>query len=118
MEHWDLTRIDAPDGTRDPVVLHSGDGARAVMVRLGPGQELGDHQVKERAWICVVDGDVRIEADGASVEAAAGTLATFAPNERHAVRSDHGARILLLLAPWPAADHYREGETSASRSAG
>jgi hypothetical protein len=38
-------------------------------------------------------------------------LATFSPNERHAVRSDGGARILLLLAPWPGEGHYRGGDT-------
>ena len=31
---------------------------------------------------------------------------TFAPKERHAVRAETDARVLLLLAPWPAPDHY------------
>ena len=35
---------------------------------------------------------------------------TFDPNERHAVSSDGGARILLLLAPWPGEGHYRGEE--------
>jgi hypothetical protein len=30
----------------------------------------------------------------------------FDPGERHTVRSETGARVLLLLAPWPAAGHY------------
>ena len=33
----------------------------------------------------------------------------FEANERHAVASDGGARILLLLAPWPGEGHYRGG---------
>jgi quercetin dioxygenase-like cupin family protein len=109
VESWDLNEIDAPNGTRDPVVLHSDPEGRAVMIRIHPGQELGIHQVKERAWICVVEGRISIEANGRSVDARPGTLATFAPNERHAVRSDDGARILLLLAPWPGEGHYRGG---------
>ena len=36
-----------------------------------------------------------------------GTMARFEPDERHALRSDDGARVLLLLAPWPGDGHYR-----------
>ena len=103
--------VEAPDGTRDPLVIHSGNEARAVLIVLNPGQELGDHQVKERAWVTVVDGTVQVDADeGGPVEAGAGTLLTFAPNERHVVASRDGARILLLLAPWPGEGHYRGEE--------
>ena len=109
MQSWNLREIDAPDGTRDPVVLHSDEEGRAVLIRLDPGQRLGAHQVKERAWISVVEGAVQVEAGGTSVDAGEGALLTFEPNERHAVRSDGGARILLLLAPWPGAGHYRGG---------
>ena len=110
MQRWDLHAIEAPDGTRDPVVLETADGARAVLIRLEPGQELGDHEVKERAWILVVDGRVEISADGDSFDAEPGTFMTFAPTERHAVRSADGARILLFLAPWPGEGHYRAEE--------
>jgi quercetin dioxygenase-like cupin family protein len=110
VEHWNLLEIDAPGGTRDPVVLATEDAARAVLISLGPGQELGDHEVKERAWLTVVDGTVRVDADGGSYDAGVGTLLTFAPGERHAVRSEAGARVLLLLAPWPGAGHYRGQE--------
>jgi quercetin dioxygenase-like cupin family protein len=107
---WQLTTLDAPDGTRDPIVLHTGDGARAVMISLGPGQSLGDHQVKERAWIVVVEGEVRIAADGSEQTFGVGALATFDPNERHSLVSDGGARILMLLSPWPGEGHFRGGE--------
>jgi quercetin dioxygenase-like cupin family protein len=110
METWNLTAIDAPDGARDPVVLESTPEGRAVLIRLDPGQALGPHQVKERAWVSVVDGRVTIDAGGESVDAAPGTLASFAPDERHAIRSDAGARILLLLTPWPGEGHYRGGD--------
>jgi quercetin dioxygenase-like cupin family protein len=103
---WDLLSIDAPDGTRDPVVLHSDEG-RAVLIRLGPGQQLGDHQVKERAWLCVVEGRIEVDAGAESFDGGVGTLITFDPDERHAVRSRNGARVLLLLAPWPGDGHYR-----------
>src|SRR4051794_5254854 len=101
--------MDAPDGTRDPIVLHSDEGARAVLIVLQPGQSLGDHQVKENAWVTVLDGSVQIEGGGDSSEARPGTLVRFDPDERHALRSETGARILLLLAPWPGVGHYRGG---------
>ncbi len=107
MQHWDLLDLDAPDGTRDPIVLHSENEARAVLIVLSPGQSLGDHQVKENAWVVVVDGEVEISADGESHAGSVGTMVRFAPNERHALRSPNGARVLLLLAPWPGDGHYR-----------
>jgi quercetin dioxygenase-like cupin family protein len=107
MQRWNLLEFDAPDGTRDPIVLHSDDGARAVLIVLRAGQSLGDHQVKENAWITVIEGTVQITADGETIDASPGVLVRFEPNERHALRSDSGARILMLLAPWPGEGHYR-----------
>ena len=34
-------------------------------------------------------------------------LFRFDPDERHSLASDEGARVLLLLAPWPGDGHYR-----------
>lgn len=107
MESWRLPEIATPTGTRSPVVLKSEDEARAVLIGLDPGQELGDHQVKEHAWLFVVDGAVRIASGDGEIEAPAGTLAHFEPDERHSVASEGGAKILLLLAPWPGPGHFR-----------
>jgi quercetin dioxygenase-like cupin family protein len=107
VQSWNLLEMDAPDGTRDPIVLHQDNGARAVLIVLKPGQELGDHQVKENAWVTVLEGSVRVGAGGDSVEARPGSLFRFDPDERHSLRSEGGARILLVLAPWPGAGHYR-----------
>ncbi len=111
MQSWDLTEIDAPGGMIDPAVLMTDDGARAIAIRLDPGQRLSDHQVRERAWVVVVEGEVEISSSDNVVRGGVGTLATFAPGERHAVSSETGARMLLLLAPWPGDGHYLEGET-------
>ncbi len=112
MQRWDLLDLDAPKGTRDPIVLHSDDGARAVLIVLSPGQSLGEHQVNENAWITVLDGEVEIDADGDSINATRGMLVRFEPGERHSLRSDGGARVLLLLAPWPGEGHYRGSDSS------
>src|SRR3954454_16210394 len=106
VQHWDLLSLEAPRGTRDPVVLHQDDGARAVLVVLEPGQALGDHQVKENAWVSVVDGTVQVASGSQNVELANGGLLRFEPGERHSVSSRDGARILMVLAPWPGAGHY------------
>jgi quercetin dioxygenase-like cupin family protein len=107
VQSWDLMAVEAPDGTRDPLVVHSANEARAVLIVLKPGQRLGDHQVKENAWVTVLEGRVRISAGGDPVEATPGMLFRFEPDERHSLTSDEGARILLLLAPWPGEGHYR-----------
>jgi quercetin dioxygenase-like cupin family protein len=114
VETWNLNEIETPGGSVSPVVLHSTDEARAVLIGLEPGQELGDHQVKEHAWVSVLEGTVRIEAGDQSVEGRPGTLVRFEPDERHSVSTDRGARILLLLAPWPGEGHYRGDEKAAS----
>ena len=114
MDVWNLPEMPTPNGSRSPVVLLSHDEARAVLVGLDPGQELGDHQVKEHAWVVVVEGTVRIRTGSQEVDAASGTLARFDPDERHSISTTDGAKILLLLAPWPGEGHYRGGEKSLS----
>jgi quercetin dioxygenase-like cupin family protein len=77
------------------------------VIDLRAGEALGEHEVRERAVVQVVSGRVTLgDGDGTSQTAEAGTLVTFAPHERHSVRADEDARLLLLLAPWPATDHY------------
>jgi quercetin dioxygenase-like cupin family protein len=113
VQHWNLIAVPAPDGTRDPIVIHSGNEARAVLIVLKPGQALGEHQVKENAWVTVVEGSAAISAGGSTIEAGVGTLVRFDPDERHSISSDGGARVLLVLAPWPGEGHYR-GQAAAS----
>jgi quercetin dioxygenase-like cupin family protein len=113
LRFWNLLEIDTPGGSRSPVVLSSEDEARAVLIGLEPGQELGDHQVKENAYVTVVQGEVEVRAGGESHRVGVGGLFTFEPDERHSVSSESGARILLVLAPWPGAGHYR-GERSTA----
>ena len=101
--------LSAPDGTRDPIVLHSDDGARAVLIVMQPGQSLGEHQVKENAWVTVLEGEVDVSAGGESKRCGVGSMVRFDPDERHALASESGARVLIVLAPWPGDGHYRGG---------
>src|SRR3954454_13647420 len=87
MQRWDLLELDAPDGTRDPIVLHSDAGARAVLIVLQPGQARGDHQGKENAWVGDAEGEVEIPGGGETVAAGPGTMFRFDADERHAIGS-------------------------------
>ena len=89
------------------MVLRSDAAARAVLISLQPGQALGDHQVKERALVSVVDGSVRVEAGNETIDADAGCFFSFDADERRSISTESGARILLVLAPWPGEGHYR-----------
>ena len=107
-------RADAPRiprvGHQIPRVLFSAPECRVVVIDLRRGEELGDHHVRERAVVEVVYGQVAIQLAGDAVECSAGTVVTFDPGERHAVRALVDARLLLFLAPWQNAQRYSEGE--------
>ena len=110
MRSWNLLEIETPGGSLSPVVLDSQEPVvRAVLIGLEPGQKLGEHEVKEHAFVLVVEGIVQVEAGNERIDAPAGTLLQFQPEERHAVSSSGGARLLLFLAPWPGLGHYRGG---------
>ena len=128
MKRWDLRSLapssekrtarepgaDAPrvprSGRQMPRVLFSSPECRAVVIDLRSGEELGDHRVHERAVVEVVAGRVSIESSEETVECETGTLVTFDPGEHHTVHALADARLLLLLAPWPAAEHTTESE--------
>jgi quercetin dioxygenase-like cupin family protein len=116
--HWNLHEIATPDGSRSPAVLHTRDGeGRVVLIGLEAGQELGEHQVKEAALLLVVEGGLNVECGGESVDARAGDLFRFDPDERRTVTTRDGARVLLVLAPWPGEGHYRGERGPASVTA-
>jgi quercetin dioxygenase-like cupin family protein len=89
-----------------PEILASADDARAVVLLIPAGESLDDHQVHERAWVTVLDGEVEVTTTtGQSISGTSGLLIEFAPNERHAVRARTDTRLLLLLTPWPGPGH-------------
>ncbi|MGH2870499.1 MAG: cupin domain-containing protein [Solirubrobacteraceae bacterium] len=104
MNTWTIPSMDLRPHA--PEILASTDDARAIALLIPAGESLDDHQVYERAWVTVLDGEVEITtAAGDSVTGGSGLVVEFAPNERHAVRARSDARILLLLTPWPGDDH-------------
>jgi quercetin dioxygenase-like cupin family protein len=104
MQSWDLLALDLKP--RLPEILSSSDAARAIVLDLAPGEALSDHEVHERAWLVVLDGDVEVSnAAGERASGATGLLIEFAPGERHEVTAGEKARLLLLLTPWPGDGH-------------
>ena len=104
MEHWDLRSLDVEP--HQPRILHSSRGeARSIAINLPAGEALQEHQVHERAYLIVVDGEVEVRDSGDSVKGGAGFAAVFDPHERREVRATRDARLLLVLAPWPGDGH-------------
>ncbi len=103
METWDVSSLEIE--AHHPVVLRSDAETRAIGIHLPAGEELSEHQVHERAYLVVVDGEVSISGDGQDVSGGAGLLAHFAPNERRTIRAVSDARLVLVLAPWPGEGH-------------
>jgi len=92
-------------GAQKPRVLFSSPECRLIALDLGAGEQLPEHHVRERAVVQVISGRVAIDASGETVECETGTVVTFEPGERHALHGLDDARLLLTLAPWPAAGH-------------
>ncbi len=104
MKSWDLTKLDLRPHA--PEILSSTDDARAIAIEIPAGESMQDHQVHERAWVTVIEGEVEVTTTaGERVDGGAGLFIEFDPRERHAVHARTRARILLLLTPWPGAGH-------------
>jgi redox-sensitive bicupin YhaK (pirin superfamily) len=103
MRRWDLREVDVKP--HQPEVLHSQGEGRTILILLPGGERLQEHQVHERAWLLVVDGEIEIVDGGDPVAAGPASLAIFDPNERREVRARSDARLLLMLAPWPGDGH-------------
>ena len=103
MDSWDISTLDVEP--RKPTVLRTDGEARVVAINLPAGEALEDHQVHERAYVVVLQGEVQIGPVDSPQQAGPGFLAHFDPNERHEVRATSDARLLLFLAPWPGEGH-------------
>ena len=104
MQHWDIAGMDVEPS--NPVVIDSQEEGRAIVLQLPEGEMLNEHQVHERAWLVVIDGQVEVSKPaGETVSGGTGFMAEWDPNERHVVRAAEDARLLLLLAPWPGQGH-------------
>ena len=103
MQNWDIRSLDIEP--HRPQILRSDDETRAIAILLPAGEELNEHQVHERTYLLVADGEVEIRQDGNTVTGGSGLVAHFEPNERRTVRARTDTRLVLVLAPWPGVGH-------------
>ena len=104
MNSWDLNSLDLKP--RLPEILSSNQDARAIALHLRAGESLSEHEVHERTWLVVLDGEIEVQsAAGGSATGGTGLVVEFAPGERHEVSASSDSRLLLLLTPWPGRGH-------------
>ena len=107
MDTWNLNELEVEPHA--PQVLDSEAEGRAIVINLPAGEELQEHQVHERAWMLVTDGEIEVtDADGGSITGGEGLLAIFDPRERRKVTATKDSRLLLVLSPWPGKGHPSE----------
>ena len=106
MDTWDISSIDVE--AHKPKVLKTDPEARLIAINLPGGEALGDHQVHERAYLVVADGEIEVEQDGETQGGGPGFLVHWEANTRHSVRAKSDARLLLILAPWTGEGHSRD----------
>jgi quercetin dioxygenase-like cupin family protein len=106
VDSWHINSIDVRP--RNPVVLQSDPEARVIAINLPAGEALHEHQVHERAYLFVTDGEVEVEQGGQTETGGPGYLAHFEAGEPREVRATSDARFVLLLAPWPGEGHPRQ----------
>jgi quercetin dioxygenase-like cupin family protein len=109
MQQWDLTAANV-GGRTGPQVLFSTSEARGVVISLDQGEEMGDHQVRERALLHILRGSVTCTSGVDAATCAEGTLIVFEPGEPHSVRALQPTRLLVVLVPWPGLGHYDDAE--------
>jgi quercetin dioxygenase-like cupin family protein len=113
MQIWHLDREIAP-GASKPAVLFSTPEARGIRINLLAGEALEEHSVRERAIVTVLGGRVEVQTGGSTTMCEPGAVVLLEPHERHSIRAQDVSHLLLVLAPWPAPDHYDESESAPS----
>ena len=115
MQRWDLAAANDSDRP-GPRVLFSMPEARAVVIDLAAGEELRDHQVRERAVLQVLAGSAECASGGESATCGQGTLVLFEPGETHScVRSD-ATRLLLIARAVARAGALRRHRSTRTRT--
>ncbi len=108
MQTWDIAGMDVEP--HNPRVIDSQDEGRAIVINLPAGESLDEHQVHERAWLVVIEGEIEVSEPGEeAVAGEQGFLAEWDPGERHEVSATADSSLLLLLTPWPGEGHPSQG---------
>ena len=68
MNNWTITNLELKPPA--PEILASTADARAIVLLIPAGESLDDHQVHERAWLTVIEGEVEIATGAATLDPA------------------------------------------------
>lgn len=111
MQTWDVRSLEVEP--HSPKVLHSNDEGRAIAINLPAGEKLQEHEVHERSWVFVADGEIELEGAGETVKGASGFLAHIDPKESNEIRAVTDTKLIMVLAPWPGEGHPSQQGTSS-----
>lgn len=100
MKSWHVPSLEIEP--HRPEVLCTDHDSRAIGINLPAGELLQEHEVHENTYLLVTKGEVEVEQDGETTAAQPGFLAHFDPHERREVRAKTDARLVMILAPYPA----------------
>jgi quercetin dioxygenase-like cupin family protein len=85
-----------PDSTVSRTVLQA-EGARVVLISFDAGQVLTEHTAAVPALLQVLDGHLRITADGRTVDVRPGGLVHLEARLPHAVEAVEPSRLQLTM---------------------
>lgn len=86
----------APESTVSRTVF-KGEGVRVVLFAFDAGQELSEHTAAVPILLQVLDGRLRVGADGEQVELAPGGLVHIGSRVPHDVRALEPSRMVLTM---------------------
>jgi len=86
-----------PEQTRGSVTLVKQGGMSLVLTHLHGGGRLQEHATPGAATVQVLDGHVRVQIEGESLDVPAGRLIAFNSGVRHSVEALEDSTLLLTL---------------------
>jgi quercetin dioxygenase-like cupin family protein len=85
-------------------VLSDIGAARVVLFAFEPGQQLKGHVTSSQILVQVLRGRITFAADGARLDASAGTLLQLEANVRHSILARTRAVVVVTMTPSPTYD--------------
>ena len=83
-------------------VIHDAPGARLVVFRIDPGQQVAPHTSTSSVVLTIVSGSGVVSGGDEERRVQAGATITYAPNELHGMRAEgEQLCVLAVIAPRP-----------------
>jgi quercetin dioxygenase-like cupin family protein len=79
-------------------VLAREDGVRVVLLHLGPGQEIPEHQARGAIAVHCLEGEIAFRAENQAVDLPAGVMLTLPAARPHSLKSTGESLVLVTIA--------------------